>query len=317
MYSELINFYDSVILGDNIEVLKLFPNNSVKLVLTSPPYDKLRDYEDIRFDFPIFQNLAKQLFRILHKDGIIVWIVGDATIKGSETGSSFKQALYFRELGLKLHDTMFYEKSAFAYPSTNRYHQVIEYMFVLAKGNVTFNPLKDRPNLTKYDFGKQRRKRDGTMTNLGVKDRIKLDDFGMRRNIWYYSTGKGNSSKYDFAFLHPAIFPEALAKDHIHTWTNENDLVLDVFNGSGTTAVMSSLMNRRFIGIDLSELYCKIALQRFRFKYKNTLEQHKLKKIKYFKLKNKELVKSEIGNYNMELRKLLELKKQEKSHNSS
>lgn len=254
---------NSIYEGKAETLLTLLDGESIDLVVTSPPYDKLRDYDGKTWNFQIFTQIAKELVRTLKKGGVIVWIVGDATINGSETGSSFQQALYFKELGLNLHDTMIYEKSGFANPSNNRYHQIFEYMFVFSKGKPkTFHPLKDKPNKTQYDFGKGRRKKDGTMSNEKDKSRIKVEPFGMRFNIWRYKTGRGNSTKDLIAYFHPAIFPEKLVQDHILSWSNEGETVLDPFLGSGTTAKMAKLNHRNYIGFEISSKYIDIANQR-------------------------------------------------------
>jgi site-specific DNA-methyltransferase (adenine-specific) len=254
------DFINEIMCGDSKTILQNIPKDVIHLTVTSPPYDNLRDYKGFSFNF---EKIAKELYRITIPGGVVVWIVGDATFKGSETGSSFRQALYFMQLGFSLHDTMIYEKSAFSNPSNNRYHQIFEYMFILSKGTpITFNPLKDRKNKTQYDFGRQRRNKDGTMNNTNDKSRILLSEFGKRFNIWRYTTGRGNSTKDSIAYQHPAIFPEKLAEDHILSWSNTNDIVLDPMCGSGTTLKMALKNNRRFIGIDISPDYTKIAYER-------------------------------------------------------
>lgn len=192
---------------------------------------------------------------------MVVWVVGDATIKGSETGTSFRQALYFKEIGFNLHDTMIYEKSGFSNPSSNRYHQVFEYVFVLIKGELkTFNPLKDRKNYCDRRGGGARRQRDGSVYT--GKGNQKLKEYGMRFNIWHYSIGGGVSTGDKIAFNHPATFPEQLAQDHIISWSNEGDIVLDPMFGSGTTLKMAKKNNRHYIGFEINPEYCKIAKAR-------------------------------------------------------
>jgi len=158
---------------------------------------------------------------------------------------------------------MIYQKSGFSNPSKNRYHQIFEYMFIFSKDKPkTFNPIKDKPNKTQYNFSKKRRNKDGTMSHQDDKSRIEVQPFGMRFNIWRYVTGRGNTTKDSIAFEHPALFPEKLVKDHILSWSNENDIVLDPMNGAGTTTKMAYLLNRKFVGIDISEKYCEIARKR-------------------------------------------------------
>lgn len=254
---------NSIICGNNVDVISTFPENYVDLTVTSPPYDSLRDYKGYEFDF---LSLAKELYRATAPGGVVVWVVGDATVKGSETGSSFKQALGFMDIGFFLHDTMIYEKNGSAYPASarsNRYSQIFEYMFVLSKGKPkTHNLIKDKENKWAgfQNFGKATsRQVDGS---LKEGDRFTINEFGYRNNIWRINCGYGYSTKDKVAYEHPAIFPEALARDHIITWSSEGELVLDPFCGSGTTPKMAKLLGRNFIGIDISEEYCKIAEKR-------------------------------------------------------
>ena len=278
MLEKVIN---TIICGDAVQKLRNFSPNCIDLTITSPPYDRLRDYNGFNFDF---ENLAKELYRVSKEGGVLVWVIGDATIKGSETGSSFRQALFFKDIGFNLHDTMIYQKSGFANPSKNRYHQIFEYMFVFSKGKPkTFNPIKDKPNKTQYNFSKKRRKKDGTMTHQNDKSRIEVSPFGMRFNIWRYVTGRGNTTKDSIAFEHPALFPEKLVQDHILSWSNEGDIVLDPMNGAGTTTKIAYILKRKFIGIDISETYCEIAKSRLEIARK----QKKIKKVQVSNKKKK------------------------------
>jgi len=241
--------------GDCLELMKQLENNSIDLVITSPPYDNLRDYKGYTFNF---EEIAKELFRIIKDGGIVVWVVGDAIIKGSETGSSFKQALFFINCGFKLHDTMIYAKENYAILTHNRYEQQFEYMFIFSKGKPkTINLIKDKKN---KHFGKRtnvsKREKDGTV--ILKKDRV-VKEFCIRPNIWFYQTRKNDVKN---KIEHPAIFPEQLAKDHILSWSNEGDIILDIMCGSGTTCKMALKNNRNFLGFDISKEYCKIANER-------------------------------------------------------
>jgi site-specific DNA-methyltransferase (adenine-specific) len=245
---------------DCLETMKRMEDKSVDLVVTSPPYDNLRNYNGFDFDF---ENTAKELFRIIKWGGVVIWVVNDATINGSETGTSFKQALYFKEVGFNLHDTMIYEKNGASYPSQDKYYQIFEYMFILSKGMPkTVNLLKDRKNLWGGSWGKSSRR--DVNGNLISRDKIISNDNGIRFNIWRYNTGKGFSTKDEIAYQHPAIFPDKLAQDHIISWSNEKDIIYDPFMGSGTTAVACLNLNRNYIGSEISPEYCKIAEERIR-----------------------------------------------------
>ena len=259
---------DKIYNMDCLEGLKALPENIIDLTVTSPPYDNLRSYGNVaKWDGDFFCQVAAELLRVTKPGGIVVWVVGDATLKGSETGSSFRQALYFMELGFRLHDTMIYQKTGFAYPETNRYYPSFEYMFIFSVGKPkTVNLIKDRPNsyagqtLTGTD-----RLNDGSLVAASaVKKGInrKIKDFSVRSNIWMYKVGKWKTTKDCFAFAHPAMFPEELAKDHIHSWSNPGDLVLDPFMGSGTTAKMAILMERHYYGYEINREYYDIAVKR-------------------------------------------------------
>ena len=241
--------------GDCLDVMREMADNSIDLTVTSPPYDNLRDYKGYSFDF---ESIAKELFRITKVGGVVVWVVNDATVNGSETGTSFKQALYFKEVGFNLHDTMIYEKDGISFPDNNRYQSVFEYMFMLSKGKPNvFNPIMVKTIChSKYVTNRQK---DGTvkgkMIQSDKRERI-------RGNIWRYGAGYMKSAKRKFVFEHPAIFPEQLAIDHILSWSNVNDIILDCFMGSGTVGIASIRTNRKYIGIDISSEYLDIAARR-------------------------------------------------------
>jgi len=258
------NFVDSFYCGNSINLLKILPEESVDLVVTSPPYDDLRDYENkLQWNFDVFKKIAKELFRTIKKGGTVVWVVGDKTENGGKSLTSFKQALYFQEIGFKMFDVIIYEKTGAAPPHPGRYFNTYEYMFILTKGKPkTVNILKDKKNLWAgcQTYGViTRREKDGSLTK---KERKTINDFGVRTNIWRYANGKGFAAKEKISHEHPAIFPEKLAEDHILSWSNENDVVLDIFGGSGTTAKMSIANKRHFIYFEAVEKYCEVALKR-------------------------------------------------------
>lgn len=247
---------DYIECGDCVQLMQGLPDNSIDLTVTSPPYDNLRTYNGFSWDF---EATARELFRVTKPGGVVVWVVNDATIKGSETGTSFKQALFFKECGFNLHDTMIYEKVNPIPQNHNRYEQCFEYMFVLSKGSPsTFNPLQTQTKnagkvlnwggrKTEMDVAQCRRHRDNEMREV--------KQYKTRRNIFKYVIGGGRSG-------HPAVFPEQLAVDHILSWSNPGDVVLDPFAGSGTTAKMAALNDRHFIGFEISAEYCDLAQKR-------------------------------------------------------
>jgi DNA modification methylase len=236
--------------------MKRMSDNFIDLTVTSPPYDNLRTYNGYSFDF---EAVAKELYRVTKQGGVVVWVVGDATIKGSETGTSFRQALFFKEIGFNLHDTMIYLKNQLAFPDSTRYYNAFEYMFIFTKGKIkTFNPITDRKNVSEGSIvhGCERTKDGLLKKERSGKDNI-IKAYGVRWNYWLmYNQKRGIETK------HPAIFPEQLANDHIISWSNEGDLVYDPFMGSGTTAKMAIKNNRQWIGSEISEEYCDIVEKR-------------------------------------------------------
>lgn len=259
---------NTIICGDNVEIMRQLPDECIDLTVTSPPYDLvdydeagnlithpdkgLRDYEGYSWDFAA---VAGQLWRVTKPGGIVVWVVGDATVNGSETGSSFRQALYFMGLGFNV-ETMIYNREALgAKGSHNFYWQGFEYMFILVKGiPKVFNPIRDKTNKFAGCSTKGER-----LNQNGSKRQAQLriiPEYSQRGNVW--TMGGGDREFID----HPAAFPVELAADHIISWSNPGDLVLDPFIGSGTTAKMAAILGRNYLGIDTSENYCNLARRR-------------------------------------------------------
>lgn len=254
---------NQVTVGNCVPLMESLPDECIDLTITSPPYGDLRDYKGYDFDF---KSVAEQLYGVMKPGGIVVWIVGDETNDGDESGESFRQALYFKEIGFKLYDTMIYEKMGFRYPRPNAYHNVFEYMFVFSKGMPkTVNLIRDRRNfnneanaLARQHF---KREKDGEFTS---RKGFKPEAFGPRYNVWRYNAGS-NSSKDKFAYEHAAVFPEELARDHILSWSNPGDIVFDPMCGSGTTIKKAKELGRNFIGFEISIEYGEIARRRVRF----------------------------------------------------
>lgn len=246
--------------GDCLEVMATMDDKSIDLTVTSPPYDNLRSYNGNNdlWGEHVWKAVLAELYRITKDGGVVVWVVGDKTRNGSETGTSFKQALHAIDCGFNLHDTMIYHKNNPTPMSGNRYQQSFEYMFIFSKGKPEcFNPLVVPKKYMENRKAKQYNKGvDGQQVVREYKA-VKLDR--VIRNIWSYSVGLNHTTAYREAFAHPAIFPEQLAHDHIVSWSNEGDVVFDPFMGSGTTGAMAKLNNRKFIGIELDEDYFGIA----------------------------------------------------------
>jgi DNA modification methylase len=255
---------NEIFTGNNVEILRTMTDDYVDLTVTSPPYDGLRTYNGYSFDF---DSIARELYRVTKPGGVVVWVVGDATRNGSESLTSFRQALYFKEIGFNVHDTMIYRKSN-AMPQTHRrYEQEFEYMFVFSKGKPkTFNPLLIPCSTAGQIYDYSKRKSASSVSENGVgrnrEEKKATKSHKQRGNIWSYQIGNNKSTKDKAAFNHPAIFPENLAEEHIVSWSNHGDIVLDPFGGSGTTAKMAKKNGRQFIHIDISEEYNEIARER-------------------------------------------------------
>ena len=235
---------------------EVMQENSVDLVVTSPPYDNLRDYNGYIFDC---ESVAKALWRVLKEGGVIVWVVGDKIKNGNKSLTSFKQALLFQEIGFNVHDVMIYKKRNTPFMRSNAYTNCYEYMFVFSKGKPkTFNPIKEPTVRSGMEMLVSNKGSDGI--NRKVMRELKSEK--TKTNIWEYAVGMGGSTKDKIAFKHPAIFPEKLAYDHIISWSNEGDLVFDPMCGSGTTLKMAKIAKRNYIGCDMSEEYVKIATER-------------------------------------------------------
>lgn len=254
--------------GDCIHAMQQLDEGFIDLTVTSPPYDNLRTYEgSLEWNEDIWKQVLEQLYRVTKQGGVVVWVVGDATIKGSETGTSFKQALYAKEIGFNLHDTMIYQKSGFPFPTHTRYYPAFEYMFVWSKGSPkTYNPIRDRKNT--YAGGKVARKHgnrkaDGKVhpnAAMHLDPNRVIKKHGVRMNIWKITSSSSVGDKE--ALKHPATFPIQLATDHIKSWSNEGDTVFDPFMGSGTTGVACKNLGRNFIGIEKVEKYFQLASDR-------------------------------------------------------
>lgn len=239
-----------------LEGMKKLPDECIDLVVTSPPYDDLRNYKGYAFDF---EDIARELYRIMKKTGVVVWVVGDRIKDGNRSLTSFRQCLFFQEIGFKVHDVMIYRKKNTPFMRSNAYTNCYEFMFVLAKDKVTtFNPLKTGTARHGYERLVANKKADG----INNKVLGKLNEEKTLTNIWDYAVGLGGSTNDKIAFKHPAIFPEKLAQDHILSWTNEGDMVFDPMAGSGTTCKMAKLNGRNFLGMEISPEYTQIAKER-------------------------------------------------------
>lgn len=245
------------------EGLKTFPTDSIDATVTSPPYDNLRTYEGFTFDY---KPIVQELYRVTKPGGVVVWVVADGVDKGSETGTSFKQALYFKECGFNIHDTMIYLRNAVTHPEKYRYYQCFQYMFVFSKGSPkTVNLIKDHKNKTagKKETTRLQREKDGKFKERwDFKNKKIRPEYSVRWNVWDISVGSLVMADDRLWVGHPGVFPLKLAEDHILSWSNPGDTVLDPMCGSGQTLIAAKKLNRNYIGLDISNKYCELAQQR-------------------------------------------------------
>lgn len=245
-----------LMLGNCLERLDEIDDETVDLTVTSPPYDNLRSYNGgaDAWSENVWRGVLAELYRVTKEGGVVVWIVADATIKRSETGTSFKQALFAMECGFNLHDTMIWTKNTnTAIGANTRYASLFDYMFVFSRGKVkTSNLIRDKQNKSaglKISLKATTRQKDGSMKPNATIGKV-IGEYGVRYNVW--SMPPNDRSK---TFEHPATFPIQLASDHIVSWSKECDTVLDPFMGSGTTGVAAIKSGRSFVGIELDPTY--------------------------------------------------------------
>lgn len=254
-----VDYLNKIVHGNCLSILNKIDANSIDLIVTSPPYDGLRNYKGFDFEF---EKIACELFRVIKTGRCVVWVVSDATVNGTETGTSFSQALFFKKIGFNIHDTMIFRKiNPIPQIYRKRYSNEFEYMFVFSKGSVEIhNPIL-------VDCIHAGLKLNGTTyKNYSKNEQIRIKNANpvkaqkIKGNIWEYVVGKNKEDQE--AKNHPAPFPCALAKDQIVSWSNEGDIILDPMCGSGTTCREAVRLGRNYIGIDISLEYCEIARTR-------------------------------------------------------
>jgi site-specific DNA-methyltransferase (adenine-specific) len=254
-------YLNKIIEGNCLDVMAGFDDESIDLTVTSPPYDDLRNYKGYKFPF---EEIATELYRITKQGGVVVWVIGDATVAATETGTSFKHALYFKEVGFNLHDTMiFRKKNPIPQIYRKRYNNEFEYMFVFSKGVVkTHNPIMVDCLHAGLELNGSRYKNFSKNEQTREKLAKPVKDKKIKGNIWEYVVGKKQEDQESKG--HPAPFPCELVRDHIKSWTNAGDIVLDIMSGSGTTARVAFEMGRDYIGIEISSEYCDLARERIK-----------------------------------------------------
>jgi len=267
--------HDTIIHGDCVDVMKSFPDDSIDLCITSPPYDKLRDYNGFRFDI---DAVTPELYRIMKPGGVVVWIVDDGTHRKSRTASSIKHINSFLNCGFGVHDWMVFKKKGIRYPDSSRYYNAFEFMPIFSKGfPKTINQIADRANKSVGQRRKySRREKNGRITQM--KKSVETKEFGVRTNVWEYSTSSNCNAPDKLAFKHPAIMPLQLAEDHVVSWSNRGETVLDICCGSGQVPIAAMIRDRRYIGIDCSSEYVELAEERLSL-YRSELDADTLEAI--------------------------------------
>jgi len=243
-----------IICGDCCEKIKELIDKGIKtdLTITSCPYDDLRNYDGkIQFDESKWRELIPLLYDITNDGGVVVWIVNDMVKNGSKTGTSFKQALAFMDAGFNLNDTMIWSKlNPMPQVKQPRYNQCFEYMFVFSKGKPkTFNPIMVPCKCAGQNYDSTCKRMGGE--NGRTEKHFIINKEKVKSNIWECAVAQNKT-------VHTAVFPLQLIIDHIKSWTNEGDTVLDPFVGSGTSGIAALQLNRNFIGIDIVPEYCKL-----------------------------------------------------------
>ena len=243
--------------ADCVRFMETMEAAAVDLVVTSPPYDDLRDYKGFDFDC---EAVAKGLAEVVKEGGVVVWVVGDR-INGGRTLTSFDHAFIFRDAGFTVYDAMIFKKRNTPFMRKRAYTNCYDFMFVFSKGTpATFNPLRSpsvRSGLAPLPYLK------GT-DGINRKTERELSEHKVRTNIWSYAVGRNGTTADMYAFKHPAMFPENLARDHILSWSDPGDLVFDPMCGAGTTCKMAKATGRRWLGVDVSREYTTIARRRVR-----------------------------------------------------
>jgi len=253
---------NKIICGDAIEIMKKFPSSSVDIVITSPPYDAVRDYKGFTFDL---HATGREIHRVLKDGGVAVMVIQDQTKNFGKSLTSFKTIIdWCDSFGFKLFETVIYRKYGAEGAWWNKRFRVDhEYIPVFLKG--------ERPRYFNKEHLKIPSKHGGkTMTGGGTRltngiriatRSIKINPMKCRGTVWDYLTaGDGSRLKHQ----HPATFPNQLPYDFISCFAPKNGVVLDPFVGSGTTTVAAKNLGYKYIGIDIAPEYCAIAEKRMK-----------------------------------------------------
>ena len=251
---------NKLITGDNISVLKRFPDNSVDLVFTSPPYDSQRTYKG--FPPVDFIALGHELYRVIKPNAPIVFVIQDGIHRKRRTATTARLIVDMVDTcGLHLWECFIAHKTStipVKKEGAVRCKTDHEFVPIFTKG--------DNENIKTFNVPEVNIRWLNTYKEANIVDRLgnrklqKIHSTAKTRvkgTIWNYAPSAVYANR--LKYKHPAVFPNQFARDFIETFTNPGDLVLDPFSGSGTTAIEAYKLYRFYAGIDISKEYTAIA----------------------------------------------------------
>ena len=250
---------NKLICCDAVVGLKTLPDDSIPLVVTSPPWDDMRKYGRHEWTFEKFETIASHLWRVVGQGGVVCWHVADQIKDCSETLSSFRQALHFQHLGFCV-NTLVIDSYMPGKPKY-RYGSGVQYVFVLSKGcPLVFQPICDVPNKSAGEIEVfNNRDADGELHYSHPKV---VKAFRARNAVWRFNNG--GRTDPDLTRQHPAVFNERLVRDLIRSFSVTGNIVLDCFSGVGTTAAVALAEGRRYLGFEINPEYHELAVERLR-----------------------------------------------------
>lgn len=263
-------YFDSIIVGDCEQVLDALPDECVDLIVTSPPYADQRKstYGGISPDHYVrwFMSKADRFQRVLKPTGTFILNIKERVVEGERHTYVMELVIEMRRHGwLWTEEYMWHKKNSHPGKWPNRFRDNWEHLFQFNKSK-KFKMFQESVMVPVGDWAESRlkklsetdKKRDNSRVGSGFGKNISNwvgRDMVFPSNVLHMATECYNRQ-------HSATFPVALPEWFIKLFTEEGDLVLDPFNGSGTTCVAAKRLNRRFLGIDTNEDYCRIALER-------------------------------------------------------
>ncbi len=265
-----MSFVNKIIQGDCEQVLKGFPDNSIDLIFTSPPYADQRKttYGGVRPGEYVdwFLPKAAQLLRVLKPTGTFILNIKERAVNGERHTYVIELTLRMREQGwLWTEEFIWHKKNAYPGKWPNRFRDAWERLIQFNKRR-KFNMYQEAVMVPVGDWAQDR------LNSLSETDQIRDESrvgsgFGKNVSKWVgrdkvYPTNVIHMATECSNRRHSAVFPVGLPTWFIKLFTDSSGIVLDPFIGSGTTAVAAKQLGRRYVGIDINEEYCQIARQR-------------------------------------------------------